>query len=427
MLSHEDNVRLTRIGPGTPGGELFRRYWQPALLSVEIPENDCAPVRVRLLGEDLIGFRNSEGRIGLVDANCPHRRAPMFYGRNEECGLRCVYHGWKFDVDGNCVDLPSEPADSPMKAKAKIKTYLAVERGGVIWAYMGPPELRPPEPDYEWTRAPETHRHVSKSYQACNYLQGLEGGLDTAHVTYLHNNDMAKAKQNLFGHDGAPTIDVEETDYGYYYVSKRAAPEGGQFVRVYQYMLPSQQMRPNFTNTRSPAAGRNEVARYDGHIWVPIDDGQTFVYNWMCGYGERDRLDPEYVEQLEAGYGRGKDDYIPGTFRLKASPANDYFIDREVQKTQTFTGIKGVNTQDLALQEEMGAITNRSLEFLGSSDTAIIALRKVLTAATQSVEKGETPRGTDPSAYRDAHPYDGVVPEGADWRDAFADGLSANW
>ena len=172
MLSREDNERAVRVGPGTPAGELFRRYWQPALLSWELDRTDGAPLRVRLLGEDLIAFRDTENRVGLVDAYCPHRRAPMFYGRNEECGLRCVYHGWKFDVDGNCVDLPSEAADSPMKSKSKIKSYPTVEKGGVIWAYMGPAEKMPAPPNYEWTRAPETHRHVSKTYEACNYLQG---------------------------------------------------------------------------------------------------------------------------------------------------------------------------------------------------------------------------------------------------------------
>src|SRR6185312_14745311 len=176
MLRHDDNERLVRVGPGTPAGELFRRYWQPAALAEEVAAPDGPPVRVRLLCEDLVAFRDSAGRVGLVDAFCRHRRAPLFFGRNEEGGLRCVYHGWKFDVAGTCLDIPSEPADSPMKAGARLKSYPTVERGGVVWAYLGPPSLRPPEPDYEWTRAPATHRAVSKSYQATNYLQGLEGG-----------------------------------------------------------------------------------------------------------------------------------------------------------------------------------------------------------------------------------------------------------
>ena len=315
-MRSEDQLRLVRVGPGTPAGELFRRYWQPAALSSELPERDGAPVRVRLLGEDLIAFRDTQGRVGLVDAYCPHRRAPLFFGRNEECGLRCVYHGWKFDVDGNCVDLPSEPADSPMKHGIRIKSYPTAERGGLVWAYLGPKALMPPEPDYEWTRVPETHRHVSKSYQACNYLQGLEGGLDTAHVSFLHNNKIGD-RRNLYSRDGAPKIDVHETDYGYYYVSTRKVEAERQWVRVYQYAMPFQQMRPSMVN--NGLSSNRAVPRADGHLWVPIDDEQTNVYNFCYGADQGCALDHDYAEQLEVMYGRGKNDYIPGTFKLKAN------------------------------------------------------------------------------------------------------------
>jgi nitrite reductase/ring-hydroxylating ferredoxin subunit len=425
MLRHEDNERLVRVGPGTPAGELFRRYWQPAALASELPERDAPPLRVRLLAEDLIAFRDSNGRVGLVDAYCAHRRAPLFHGRNEECGLRCVYHGWKFDADGQCVDMPSEPADSPLKQSAGIKAYPTAERGGVIWAYLGPRALMPPAPDYEWTRAPETHRAVSKSYQTCNYLQGLEGGLDTAHVSYLHNNRIGD-RANLFARDGAPKIDVHETDYGYQYVGTRKFDAERNFVRLYQYILPAQQMRPNVTETNRPSTNY-KVPRYDGHIWVPIDDGQTWVYNWMCGFDANCVLDPDYVEELEAAYGRGKHHYIPGTFRLKANASNDYFIDRALQKTTTFTGITGINTQDMALQEGMGPIVDRSKEYLGTSDRAITVMRRILLDATHAVERGEDPPGTDPQTYRLARPHDGMVPAGADWREAFADAVAARW
>jgi phthalate 4,5-dioxygenase len=176
MLKPGDNERICRVGPGTPMGELLRRYWQPALLSEELPETDGAPVRVRLLGEDLIAFRDSSGKVGLVDAFCPHRRAPMFFGRNEECGLRCVYHGWKFDRDGSCVDMPSEPPDSLFKTKVRIGAYPTHEAGGMILAYLGPPETNPGAPDYELLRVPAASRHIGKSYQDCNWLQALEGG-----------------------------------------------------------------------------------------------------------------------------------------------------------------------------------------------------------------------------------------------------------
>jgi phenylpropionate dioxygenase-like ring-hydroxylating dioxygenase large terminal subunit len=423
-MTRDEQERLVRVGPGTPAGELFRRYWQPAVLSSELPETDGAPVRVRLLGEDLIAFRDTTGQVGLVDAYCPHRRAPLFFGRNEECGLRCVYHGWKFAADGTCVDLPSEPASSNMKTRIHIKAYPTAERGGIVWAYMGPADQRPPAPDYEWVRAPATHRAVSKSYQASNYLQGLEGGLDTAHVTFLHNNKIGDAN-NLFGRDGAPRIDVHETDYGYYYVSTRKFDDARNFVRLYQYTLPFQQMRPNVTRTGLYA--NSHIPRYDGHIWVPIDDEQTYVYNWMCGYDANAPISHEAAEAIEQGYGRGADDFIPGTFRLKANLANDYFIDRSAQKTQSFTGIKGVNTQDMALQEGMGPIADRTREHLGSSDKAVLAMRNLLNAAIRAVEQGERPCGTDPAAYRGARPHDGLIPAGADWRAAFGADAAARW
>jgi phthalate 4,5-dioxygenase len=423
-MRQEDSERLVHVGPGTPAGELFRRYWQPAALSAELPECDGAPVRVRLLGEDLIAFRDTQGRVGLVDAYCPHRRAPLFFGRNEECGLRCVYHGWKFDVDGACVDLPSEPASSPMKAGVTIKAYPTVERGGMVWTYLGPPDERPPEPDYEWTRVPATHRSVSKSYQACNYLQGLEGGLDTAHVTFLHNNKIGD-RRNLYSRDGAPKIEVFETDYGYHYVSTRKIEADQSWVRVYQYAMPFQQMRPSMV--QNGLSSNRGVPRADGHIWVPIDDQQTNVYNWAYGADESCALDPDYIEQIERMYGRGPDDYIPDTFRLRANLSNDYFIDRAAQKNTSFTGIKGINTQDVALQEGMGPITDRAREHLGTSDRAIVVMRRLLLDAVGAVARGERPRGSDAATYRNIRPHDGLVPAGSDWREAFVQDLQAKW
>jgi phenylpropionate dioxygenase-like ring-hydroxylating dioxygenase large terminal subunit len=424
MLRAEENERLVRVGPGTPAGELFRRYWQPAALSTELAERDGPPVRVRLLGEDLVAFRASDGRVGLVDAYCRHRRAPLFFGRNEDCGLRCVYHGWKFDVTGKCVDMPSEPADSPLKEGATLKAYPTCERGGVVWAYLGPTALRPGEPDFEWTRAPASHRTISKSFEAANYLQALEGGLDTTHVSFLHNNKLGD-RSNYFVRDGAPKIEVFETPYGYNYVSHRKFDDERNFVRLYQYIMPFQQMRPNivFSNVNNDA----KVPRYDGHIWVPLDDETTHVYNFMCGSDANCALDPDYVETIEAGYGRGRDDYVTGTFRLKASLENDYFIDRQMQKTQTFTGIKGINTQDMATQEGMGPVVDRSREYLGTSDRAIVVMRKLLLDATAAVERGESPRGADAASYRGVRPYDAVLPAAADWRQYFAEHAEARW
>jgi phthalate 4,5-dioxygenase oxygenase subunit len=423
MLKREDNERLCRVGPGTPGGTLMRRYWQPAALSTELPEKDGAPVRVRLLGEDLLAFRDSNGRVGLVEAFCPHRRAPLFYGRNEECGLRCVYHGWKFDVDGNCVDLPSEPAESPMKNGIKITAYPTVERGGVVWAYLGPKKDMPPPPDYEWVRVPETHRHVSKTFEDCNWLQALEGGLDTAHGSFLHNNQLGNGKL-LRQRDGAPKIEVEPTDYGYYYVSTRKTAENERYVRVYQYIMPAQQMRANIM---AREGGRSNVPKLDGHVWVPVDDEHCCVYNWMYAYDSATPITEDYAVMMEENYGRGPNDFIPGTFHLKRNPSNDYLIDRAAQKTQTFTGIKGVNTQDFALQEGMGGIVDRSKEHLGTSDRAIVTMRRLLLEAIAASERGEPARGADPAVHRTIRPHEAIVHGDQDWRTAFGSELAAKW
>jgi phthalate 4,5-dioxygenase oxygenase subunit len=423
MLKREDSERLVRVGPGTPAGELFRRYWQPALLSSELPENDGAPVRVRLLGEDLIAFRDSDGMVGLVDAYCPHRRAPMFFGRNEHCGLRCAYHGWKFGRDGICLDMPSEPADTPLKTRVKIKAYPATEHGGIVWTYMGPSALQPEPPDYEWVRAPATHRFVSKTYEECNYLQALEGGLDTAHSSYAHNNKIGDINEPR-NRDGAPKLEIELTDYGYYYASTRNLGDGNRYVRVYHYVMPFQQFRGGIHQFDG---SRRKLPELNGHIWVPIDDVQTYVYNWSCGYDQEARFEERGNDHREAFYGRGPDDLIPGTFRLKKNKSNDYMIDRVLQKTKTYTGIVGVNTQDFALQEGMGPIVDRSLEHLGTSDRAIVTMRRLLLEAVGDVEHDKPPRGLDPRSYRDVRPYDDFVPAGEEWPQRFATELTAKW
>ena len=423
MLKREQNERLVRVGTGTPAGNLFRRYWQPALLSEELPESDGAPKRVRMFGEDLVAFRDSTGRVGLVDAFCPHRRAPLFFGRNEECGLRCVYHGWKFDADGHCVDLPSEPENSPMKSRVKIKAYPTFEAGGMVWAYLGPSEKMPPKPDYEWMRVPATHRHVSKTFEDCNYLQALEGGLDTAHSSFLHNLRLGDNRL-LRNRDGAPRIEVEPTEYGYTYISTRKASDQDSYVRVYHYVMPFQQMRGNVT---ARVGGRAEFPRLDGHLWVPVDDEHTCVYNWAYSYDQSTPFTPEFLRFIDADYGRGEEDLIPGEYRLKRNLANDYMIDRAMQKTVNSTGIVGVNTQDFAVQEGMGPIVDRSLENLGTSDRPIVTMRRLLLEAVDAAERGEDPPALDPKSHRAIRAHDGVVPKGDTWRDAFAAALAAKW
>ncbi|HEY8579067.1 MAG TPA: Rieske 2Fe-2S domain-containing protein [Beijerinckiaceae bacterium] len=423
MLRPDDNEKLTRVGPGTPGGAFLRRYWHAILLSDELPEADGAPLRVRVLGEHLLAFRDTDGVVGMIDAYCPHRRAPLFFGRNEACGLRCVYHGWKFDRRGDCVDMPSEPAGTPLQARVKIKAYPTYEKAGVIFVYMGPADAQPPPPDYEWMRAPQTHRFVSKTFESCNYLQALEGGLDTAHSSYAHNNDIAN-KNMPRNRDKAPRIEVELTDYGYRYVSLRRVDDANDYVRVYQYIMPTQQMRGSIVKIEG---GRAEHPRFDGHIWTPIDDETCFVFNTMYSYDADAPLPPDLVAGWESRAGRGPEHHIPGTFRLIRNQSNDYLIDRQTQKTRTFTGIEGVNTQDYALQEGMGPIADRSLEHLGASDKAIVAMRRMMLRAIDAVSAGEAPPGVAPETHGRVRPHDNYVPIGADWRAALEHELAAKW
>ena len=199
MLSVHQNEVVTRVEAGTPMGELMRRYWQPVLMSRELPEPECPPVRVRILGEELVAFRNTSGRVGLVDEWCAHRRTSLWLGRNEEDGLRCVFHGWKYDVTGQCVDMPNELPQFDFKEKVRIKAYPTQEMGSVIWAYLGPEDKQPPPPSFEWTRQPETHLHVSKGIQECNWLQALEGGLDSIHTSFLHRRFGGSGRAGLGG------------------------------------------------------------------------------------------------------------------------------------------------------------------------------------------------------------------------------------
>ena len=232
MLPKEKNDLLTQTGPGTQMGDLFRCYWLPILLSEELPGPDCPPVRVEILSERLIAFRDTEGRLGLIDEFCPHRGPSLWFARNEECGLRCPYHGWKFDVNGQCVDVPSEPAESGYAKKIKLTSYPCIEKGGIIWTYMGPEDRKPPEPEYEFATVPADQRFVSKRFQDCNWLQSMEGGIDSSHVSWLHRGDVANdplfkgSKGNQYNmNDLAPVFEVVENDGGLLIGARRNAED----------------------------------------------------------------------------------------------------------------------------------------------------------------------------------------------------------
>lgn len=414
MLAHDDNERATRVGPGTPMGTTMRRYWMPALLAWELPEPDCPPVRVKLLGEELVAFRDSRGKIGLLEEHCPHRRVSLFFGRNEDCGLRCVYHGWKFDVDGRCVDMMNEPEELIFADKIRTTAYPTVEVGGVIWAYLGPEERRPPLPKFAWTQAPPTHLHVSKVIQESNWLQGLEGGIDTSHVPILHRVLSADSARpgfkpgDPFVRGKAPILELDVTDYGYRYAGLRPLDGDSVHVRAYHLILPFHQIRPGRT-------GVGDYTGVAGHIWVPMDDETTMVYNWE--YSTTEPLTEE--DRLERRLGNGPLDVDQTTFRSRRNRENNFLLDRRVQRTESFTGIDGVNVQDRAVQESMGSIVDRSREHLGPADRAIIQARRLLLQAIKTVEAGGTPPGVEPTYYT-LRPAEAVLPRDTDWRTLLA-------
>jgi phthalate 4,5-dioxygenase oxygenase subunit len=385
MLSTADNDLLTQTGPGTPMGDLFRRFWLPALTLDELPAPDCPPVRFRVLSEDLIAFRATDGSIGFVANACPHRGASLFFGRNEENGLRCVYHGWKFDTEGECVDMPSEPAESNFKSKVRVKSYAGAEWGGLIWIYMGPKEKQPELPRYEWCLQPENpNLHVYKWRAESNYAQGLEGNIDTAHVGFLHRR-LNVAGLRGTNPDAAPVLQIKETDFGFYYGGRRDA-EDGYYWRVTPFVLP--------TFTSIP--GGNWQG--SGIFLVPCDD-ETSWWIVISPEGRRVFDGVEYVT-LE-----------PGTWRNTRNKDNDYKIDREKQRTVNYTGIDGNRAQDGAVTESMGTIYDRSHEHLGTSDTAIIFWRRQMIRMAKRLAAGEElPINQDADLFR-VRPVDTITEE----------------
>ena len=418
MLNREENELITRTGPGTLMGDVLRRYWMPILLERELAEADGEPVRVQVLGENLVAFRDTAGRIGLLDEFCPHRRVSLWLGRNEECGLRCVYHGWKFDVDGNCVDQMNEPGENSFAEKVHIKHYPTLELGGIIWTYMGPAEKTPPPPRFAFAAAPASHRHVSKVIEECNWLQALEGGIDTSHAPILHRALGVGSRRpgidprSPFVRGSAPTLEVDLTEYGYRYAGIRKMPEGGQYVRAYHYVMPFTQLRPQQLRlVGAPDRPRDVDA---GHFWVPMDDHTCMVWNFLHSYGEQGLTDDD---RREYGNGNGPDHVDQATFRSFRNARNDWGIDRALQRTETFSGIEGINTQDRAVQESMGPIVDRSQEYLGPADKAIIAMRRLLLQAVKSVRAGGSPPAVDTSYYN-LRAVERTLADGDEWRDA---------
>ncbi|MFZ9502287.1 MAG: Rieske 2Fe-2S domain-containing protein, partial [Beijerinckiaceae bacterium] len=391
MLSKEQNDLVTQTGPGTPMGDLFRCYWLPVLLSEELPAPDCPPVRVKILSERLIAFRDSEGRLGLIDEFCPHRGASLWFGRNEECGLRCPYHGWKFDVNGQCVDVPSEPVESGYANKIKVTSYPVIEKGGVIWTYMGKPENRPEEPNYEFCVVPRKQSFVSKRFQDCNWLQALEGGIDSSHVSWLHRGDVKADplfkgaggnKYNL--NDLAPVFEVIESEGGLFIGARRMAEDDQYYWRITPWLMPCY--------TAVPPRGDYPM---HGHFWAPIDDHSCWA--WSYDYHPVRDLTDDEVSHMKAGKGVHCK-YVPGTYVPLANKSNDYLMDREAQRAgTTYSGVEGIAIQDASLQESMGPIVDRTKENLVGCDNGVIMMRhKIMRAAKALREKGVLPPARTP-------------------------------
>ena len=393
MLSQQENELLTATNSGTPAGEYFRRFWLPAMLASEVPSPDCPPVRVKLLGEDLVAFRDTRGQIGLVHEFCPHRGASLFWGRNEKWGLRCVYHGWKFDVNGACVDMPNEPPEYGFENKVRITAYPTREYGGLVWTYMGPADRIPELPKLEWARVPAAHRYVSKRFQETNYLQAIEGGIDSSHSNFLHATvdafrvtdayvEKVKSSANLRAKyhlmDKAPRFTVKKTDYGLVIAVRRNAEEDTYYWRMTQFLLPSHTMIPY-----------QKGLSIHGHCWVPRDDETCWV--WTMSWNPDQPLSSDDRDAIANETFRSTRRQVdPVTFRpLRNINPTTIGSTANSSGTTTMTGIHGFAAQDQAIQESMGTVVDRTQERLGTSDTAIIAMRRLLLQEIRALQQGQ--------------------------------------
>jgi len=424
MTSARDNADLTRVGPGSLMGDLMRQYWIPACLSSEL-EPGAPPMRLLLLGEQLIAFRDRENRVGIMDHRCPHRCASLFFGRAEGDGIRCVYHGWKFDAEGKCLDQPNLPPDQQFKGRVHAASYKVVERGGLVWTYMGPRAEAPPLPEIESLALPESERSVRCHQRECNWLQALEGDIDTSHFSFLHVGSLeadeipadSLHRYNLI--DRAPRYHVKDTDWGTMYTAYRPAGDGQVYHRFSHFIFPFITLPPDGTF----------ADHIQGGVWVPMDDTHTMVFTF---FWTKRSLSLRVMKDGSPIPGSVSPmDYLPhGTgwharWRLKAGLDNDYMVDRAVQKSGTYTGIQGLVAQDQAVTESMGAVVDRGREHLAPSDRMIIMTRRRLLDAARSLrDHGTVPPGVDrPEVCRNARSGAFLAPVNQDWYEAYLEHL----
>jgi nitrite reductase/ring-hydroxylating ferredoxin subunit len=411
MLSREDNELLCRIGPTTVMGGLLRQYWLPFLPSTELPERDGPPIKVRLLGEDLVAFRDTQGAVGLMPENCPHRGASLFFGRNEDCGLRCVYHGWKFDAAGRCVDMPSEPVESNFKDKVRARAYPCRDVNGVLWTYMGPRAVPPPFPPFEINTLPADHVYPPiMMMEECNWVQALEGDIDSSHIDWVHGKVRPDSKQRgTWNKDKRPRLDILPTEYGACYSARRRW-DGDTLMwhRITQFIQPIFSM----------------IAASDPQLvscgaWVPLDDEHTLQF-LMRGRLDRPVTDEERRQARDPFASWGG--YLPATsdprtrFYTKANLHNDYLKDRALEK-ELMLGIPFlVNLQDRAMTETMGPIYDRTQEHLATTDAMVIWMRRcLLDAARALAASGALPANVDDASLYRIRPASIILPEGESW------------
>ena len=415
MLTTEENELLCRVVGDAPMGQLMRRHWQPICLIEEVSEPDGTPVKARMFGEDLVVFRDTEGRVGVLDELCPHRRASLVFGRNEDSGLRCLYHGWKMDVLGNVMEMVSEPAQSSMCEKVKHKAYPTKEWGGFVWTYMGPqdaiPEFQPPA----WAPTEDARVSIAKVLVPCNWAQVLEGAIDSAHSSSLHSSDMvparvdsAKATESTWlrpSTDKAPRMQVQRGDYGFRYAAIRRPITNAattDYVRSTVFVAPATALIPpnNMYNV--------------ANINVPMDDENTAFYFIAWGHASKTPETASWRKFLRQTVGIDLDqDYRP-----LRNMHNRFWQDRNAMKAGNFTGITGFPNQDLAMWVSMGVIADRTHDRLGASDLAIVEFRKqMLEAVNQFTTDGIVIGVGERAIPKSVCAFQSIVPKEKDWRE----------
>ncbi|HET9207143.1 MAG TPA: Rieske 2Fe-2S domain-containing protein [Burkholderiaceae bacterium] len=421
MNTLQDSIDLTRVGPGTVMGNFMRQYWIPAAKSSEL-QRDGAPMRLMLLGEKLIAFRDTQGRVGVMDHRCPHRCASLFLDRNEEDGIRCIYHGWKFDVEGNCVDMPSVPASQDFKDKVKARAFKVAERNGLIWVYMGPRQEAPPLPMVEATLLDERNVSISFMQRRCNWMQALEGDIDTSHFGFLHvghldpDNVPSGHPLEHTASERAPEYHVRDAPWGTSYGAYRSVRPNTTYWRFANYMFPF------WTQTPQGEFPRNIQAR----AWVPLDDEHTMMIFWKQNIGQAGTNAP-LKDGKPLGGTRPAPDWQPvstdwlGRYRTVANDTNDWLIDREAQRSnRIYSGIDHVALQDQAVTESMGAITDHGFEHLGPGDLMIARTRRrALQAARAFAGGAPAPLVDQPEIYMGARSGYFELPSSVPWQDAY--------